>query len=129
MFATGIENSVSLADDARKRDVDCFDWEFANIVFRYIKQQQIFPIVDLCHFGLPDWIGNFQNPDFPRPVGEAYKQLMKEWSKVLLTRSVCLHMPIAGTGDHLMTRHSNINRRKNKTINKIRTCCYRHQKK
>ena len=23
------------------------------------------PIVDLCHFGVPDWIGNFQNPDFP----------------------------------------------------------------
>ena len=26
----------------------------------------IMPIVDLCHFGVPDWIGNFQNPDFPR---------------------------------------------------------------
>src|SRR5205085_4150509 len=24
------------------------------------------PIVDLCHFGVPDWMGNFQNPDFPR---------------------------------------------------------------
>ena len=24
------------------------------------------PIVDLCHFGVPDWIGNFQNPDFPQ---------------------------------------------------------------
>ena len=23
------------------------------------------PIVDLCHFGVPDWIGDFQNPDFP----------------------------------------------------------------
>ena len=23
------------------------------------------PIVDLCHFGVPDWIGNFQNPDLP----------------------------------------------------------------
>jgi beta-glucosidase/6-phospho-beta-glucosidase/beta-galactosidase len=21
------------------------------------------PIVDLCHFGVPDWLGNFQNPD------------------------------------------------------------------
>src|SRR5205085_11188094 len=26
----------------------------------------IVPIVDLCHFGVPDWIGNFQNPDFPK---------------------------------------------------------------
>jgi beta-glucosidase/6-phospho-beta-glucosidase/beta-galactosidase len=23
------------------------------------------PIVDLCHFGVPDWIGDFQNPEFP----------------------------------------------------------------
>ena len=21
------------------------------------------PIADLCHFGVPDWVGNFQNPD------------------------------------------------------------------
>lgn len=45
---------------------DLFDWEFTDTVFSYIKQQQIIPIVDLCHFGVPDWIGNFQNPDFPR---------------------------------------------------------------
>src|SRR5205807_6409277 len=25
----------------------------------------IVPIMDLCHFGLPDWLGNFQNPEFP----------------------------------------------------------------
>ena len=28
------------------------------------------PIVDLCHFGLPDWMGNFQNPDFPALFAE-----------------------------------------------------------
>jgi beta-glucosidase/6-phospho-beta-glucosidase/beta-galactosidase len=22
--------------------------------------------VDLCHFGVPDWLGDFQNPDFPK---------------------------------------------------------------
>jgi beta-glucosidase/6-phospho-beta-glucosidase/beta-galactosidase len=27
------------------------------------------PIVDLCHFGVPDWIGNFQNLDFCRLFG------------------------------------------------------------
>jgi beta-glucosidase/6-phospho-beta-glucosidase/beta-galactosidase len=43
-----------------------FDWEFADTVFQYIRQQQIIPITDLCHFGVPDWIGNFQNPDFPK---------------------------------------------------------------
>jgi beta-glucosidase/6-phospho-beta-glucosidase/beta-galactosidase len=28
------------------------------------------PIADLCHFGVPDWIGDFQNPDFPRYFAE-----------------------------------------------------------
>ena len=30
-----------------------------------MRRRKIVPIVDLCHFGLPDWLGNFQNPDFP----------------------------------------------------------------
>jgi beta-glucosidase/6-phospho-beta-glucosidase/beta-galactosidase len=43
-----------------------YDWEFADQTFGYLKKNEIVPIVDLCHFGVPDWIGNFQNPDFPR---------------------------------------------------------------
>jgi beta-glucosidase/6-phospho-beta-glucosidase/beta-galactosidase len=31
-----------------------------------LKRRDITPIVDLCHFGVPDWIGDFQNPDFPQ---------------------------------------------------------------
>jgi beta-glucosidase/6-phospho-beta-glucosidase/beta-galactosidase len=31
---------------------------------------EIVPIVDLCHFGVPDWIGNFQNPEFPERLSE-----------------------------------------------------------
>ena len=27
-------------------------------------------IVDLCHFGVPDWIGNFQNSDWPKLFAE-----------------------------------------------------------
>jgi beta-glucosidase len=42
-----------------------FDWSFADETFADIKVKKIIPIVDLCHFGVPDWIGNFQNPDFP----------------------------------------------------------------
>jgi beta-glucosidase len=42
-----------------------YDWEFADLTFRYLREQEILPITDLCHFGLPDWIGDFQNPDFP----------------------------------------------------------------
>ena len=43
-----------------------YDWDFADKTFAEIKRRDITPIVDLCHFGVPDWIGNFQNPDFPR---------------------------------------------------------------
>jgi beta-glucosidase/6-phospho-beta-glucosidase/beta-galactosidase len=43
-----------------------YDWEFADATFGELRRLDIVPIADLCHFGLPDWIGNFQNPDFPR---------------------------------------------------------------
>ena len=42
-----------------------YDWEFADLTFAELKRRDITPIVDLCHFGVPDWLGNFQNPDFP----------------------------------------------------------------
>jgi beta-glucosidase len=43
-----------------------YDWEFADRTFAELQRLDIVPIVDLCHFGVPDWIGNFQNPDFPK---------------------------------------------------------------
>jgi len=42
-----------------------YDWDFADQAFGELRRLGITPITDLCHFGLPDWIGNFQNPDFP----------------------------------------------------------------
>ncbi|MEP6869094.1 MAG: family 1 glycosylhydrolase [Novosphingobium sp.] len=42
-----------------------YDWEFADMTFAELRRRDVNPIVDLCHFGVPDWIGNFQNPDFP----------------------------------------------------------------
>ncbi|MBF9235400.1 family 1 glycosylhydrolase [Microvirga alba] len=42
-----------------------YDWSFADTTFRELEKREIIPIVDLCHFGVPDWIENFQNPDFP----------------------------------------------------------------
>lgn len=42
-----------------------YDWEFADVTFADLKRRDIVPIVDLCHFGVPDWLGDFQNPDFP----------------------------------------------------------------
>ncbi|WP_223649532.1 family 1 glycosylhydrolase [Hymenobacter psoromatis] len=42
-----------------------YDWSFADETFNDLRRRNIMPIVDLCHFGVPDWMGNFQNPDFP----------------------------------------------------------------
>jgi len=44
---------------------DKFDWEFADLVMGEMRRLEIVPILDLLHFGLPDWIGNFQNPELP----------------------------------------------------------------
>lgn len=44
---------------------DQFDWSFTDLAFNRLKELAITPLVDLCHFGVPDWLGNFQNPDFP----------------------------------------------------------------
>jgi beta-glucosidase/6-phospho-beta-glucosidase/beta-galactosidase len=43
-----------------------YDWSFTDETFNALKELEITPLVDLCHFGVPDWIQNFQNPDFPR---------------------------------------------------------------
>jgi beta-glucosidase len=42
-----------------------YDWAFVDETFTDLRKRKIVPIVDLCHFGVPDWIGNFQNPEFP----------------------------------------------------------------
>ncbi len=42
-----------------------YDWEFTDLTFKRMDELNITPIIDLCHFGVPDWMGNFQNPDFP----------------------------------------------------------------
>ena len=42
-----------------------YDWTFADEAMREVKRLDIMPILDLLHFGLPDWLGNFQNPEFP----------------------------------------------------------------
>ncbi|MGZ4963041.1 MAG: family 1 glycosylhydrolase [Limisphaerales bacterium] len=44
---------------------DHYDWSFSDVVYADLKRRGIIPITDLCHFGVPDWIGNFQNPEFP----------------------------------------------------------------
>jgi beta-glucosidase len=42
-----------------------YDWSFVDETYAALHARDIVPITDLCHFGVPDWVGNFQNPDFP----------------------------------------------------------------
>jgi beta-glucosidase/6-phospho-beta-glucosidase/beta-galactosidase len=42
-----------------------YDWSFADATFSELRRRDIVPIVDLCHFGVPDWLENFQNGRFP----------------------------------------------------------------
>jgi beta-glucosidase/6-phospho-beta-glucosidase/beta-galactosidase len=41
-----------------------YDWSFADETFNDLRKRNLIAIVDLCHFGLPDFLENFQNPDF-----------------------------------------------------------------
>ncbi len=42
-----------------------YDWTFLDPVMHEMRRLGIIPIIDLVHFGLPDWLGTFQNPDWP----------------------------------------------------------------
>ena len=44
---------------------DRYDWSFADETFGALRESGIMPIVDLCHFGVPDWVGGFQNDEWP----------------------------------------------------------------
>jgi len=47
-----------------------YDWAWTDEVVAEMPRLNITPIFDLLHFGLPDWLGNFQNPDFPAYFAE-----------------------------------------------------------
>ena len=44
---------------------DRFDWSSADDPMQMLREMQIEVIADLCHFGVPDWLGGFQDPAFP----------------------------------------------------------------
>lgn len=56
-----------------------YDWDFTDETFNRLKELEITPIVDLCHFGVPDWMGNFQNPDFPQLFAEYAQAFAKRF--------------------------------------------------
>jgi beta-glucosidase len=44
---------------------DRFDWESADAPMERLRELNIEVIADLCHFGVPNWLGGFQDPAFP----------------------------------------------------------------
>jgi beta-glucosidase/6-phospho-beta-glucosidase/beta-galactosidase len=44
---------------------DSFDWDSCDEPMRRLRDLRIEVIADLCHFGVPDWLGGFQDPAFP----------------------------------------------------------------
>jgi beta-glucosidase/6-phospho-beta-glucosidase/beta-galactosidase len=49
---------------------DRYDWSFSDQTFAELRRLGLTPIADLCHFGVPDWIEDFQNPDWPELFAE-----------------------------------------------------------
>lgn len=45
-----------------------YDWTFLDEVAAEMQRLGTVPIMDLCHFGLPDWLENFQNPEVPHAL-------------------------------------------------------------
>jgi beta-glucosidase/6-phospho-beta-glucosidase/beta-galactosidase len=56
-----------------------YNWEFADLAMAEIKRLGITPILDLMHFGVPDWIGNFQNPELVVHFADYCEQVAKRY--------------------------------------------------
>jgi beta-glucosidase/6-phospho-beta-glucosidase/beta-galactosidase len=50
-----------------------YDWAFTDETFGALLDLAIVPIADLCHFGVPDWVGGFQDTDWPNLFAEYCK--------------------------------------------------------
>jgi beta-glucosidase/6-phospho-beta-glucosidase/beta-galactosidase len=47
-----------------------FDWSFPDRALAICRQRGLVPIVDLLHFGVPDYVGDFQNTRLPELFGD-----------------------------------------------------------
>ena len=56
-----------------------YDWEWADAAMAEVRRLGITPILDLLHFGLPDWLGDFQNPEFPARFAEYATEVAKRY--------------------------------------------------
>jgi beta-glucosidase/6-phospho-beta-glucosidase/beta-galactosidase len=72
-----------------------YDWIFPDDTFGMIKALDVVPIADLCHFGVPAWICNIQNPDFPELFADYARSFAKRfpWADFSTARSIFLVQP------------------------------------
>ena len=47
-----------------------YRWELIDEAMAELEQHGPEPIVDLCHFGVPHWLGDFQNTELAQPLTE-----------------------------------------------------------
>jgi beta-glucosidase/6-phospho-beta-glucosidase/beta-galactosidase len=47
-----------------------YDWDYIDPQMAELEEFGPEPIIDLCHFGVPAWLGNLQNPDIGRALEE-----------------------------------------------------------
>ena len=47
-----------------------YDWSYLDPIMSEMRRLGIAPIIDLVHFGLPDFMANFQNPDWPNYLAD-----------------------------------------------------------
>ena len=61
-----------------------YDWSFADDAFARLKELGITPITDLCHFGVPDWVGGMNNPEWPPLFADYARAFAKRFPWVRL---------------------------------------------
>ena len=44
---------------------NAYDWDVSDAQMQRLRELEITVIADLCHFGVPSWLGGFQDPAFP----------------------------------------------------------------
>jgi len=47
-----------------------YHWDYCDPPMNEMRDHGPEPIVDLCHFGVPAWLGNFQNPNIGKALAE-----------------------------------------------------------
>ena len=58
---------------------DRYDWSWVDAPMQRLRAHGIAPIVDLCHFGVPSWLGGFQDPAFPVLFAESARAFARRF--------------------------------------------------